>query len=109
MITNNDGMSEFKLAATLQISVKEAKDLIKVYFEAFPRIGNKLRNLGMFAVKHGYIMTCDPFRRKRYYPYWAHNREHIETHVSGIQYNAVLGSIERTGKNTPKYKWDIVL
>lgn len=95
------GMSQFKLAATLKISVKEAEALIDKYFKTFPKIGGKLKALGHFAVKFGYIMTLEPYKRKRWYPVWHNVKEAIEFHIKEIEHNKTLGAIERTGKNTP--------
>lgn len=95
------GMSQFKLAATLKIDVKAAEALIDKYFKTFPKIGGKLTSLGRFAVRNGYIMTLAPYFRKRWYPMWDQVRESIDYHLGGIEHNPMLGSIERTGKNTP--------
>lgn len=95
------GMSQFKLSATLKIEVKEAEKLIEKYFKTFPKIGGKLRNLGHFAIKNGFILTLKPYFRKRFYPLWPQVKSKVEYHIAGIEHNALLGSIERTGKNTP--------
>jgi DNA polymerase I-like protein with 3'-5' exonuclease and polymerase domains len=95
------GMSEYKLAATLHITVKEAKQLIDDYFKTFPRIGGMLGNLGRFGVTRGYIQTLSPFFRKRWFPYWKYVRNKIPEHIGKIQYDPTLGSIERQSKNTP--------
>lgn len=95
------GMSEYKLAADMRISVKEAKALIDEYFRTFPAIGSKLTQLGWYAITYGHIMTLEPYRRKRFYPTWQAVAKYREAHMKGIRYNGTLGSIERTGKNTP--------
>lgn len=95
------GMSQFKLSATLKISVKEAEALIDKYFNTFPRIRAKLKALGDFAVANGYIMTLTPYNRKRWYPQWSSVSHLAAYHIKGIEFNSLLGSIERTGKNTP--------
>jgi DNA polymerase-1 len=95
------GMSAFKLARTLHIPLKEAKALIEDYFKAFPKIKVMLDFLGRYAVSHGFSRTMAPFFRKRWYPYWESAMEHIEAHIREIEYNPVLGSIERAGKNAP--------
>lgn len=94
-------MSEFKLAATLRIDVKEAKDLIEEYFRTFPKIKAVLTQLGVFAIKQGYTETLQPFSRKRVFPYWKSVSHEIEAHLSGIKRSYLLGKIERAGKNTP--------
>lgn len=95
------GMSAFKLAGTLQISLKEAEALIEDYFKAFPAIKRMLEILGRQGVTYGYSKTMAPFFRKRYYPMWEYVTDYIEAHVQGIEYNPSLGSIERASKNAP--------
>lgn len=84
------GMSEFKLADTLQISVEDAKDLIVAYFSTFPKIKKFLDTLGSYGVKNGHILTYAPYRRKRWFPKWSYNMDFKEK-----------GNIERASKNTP--------
>lgn len=95
------GMSEFKLASTLGISVKEAMGLLKLYFSTFPLIGRTLEFLGRFGVENGYIMTLAPFFRKRWFPYWKEWSNYIEPHLMGIKHVPPLGDIERQSKNQP--------
>jgi len=96
------GMSAFKLAATLNITVPEAQALIDDYFVTFPKIGALLNYLGRFGVTNGFIQTVAPFFRKRYYPEWKKVPQYIiDAHVSGTQYNPTLGKIERASKNQP--------
>ncbi len=95
------GMTEYKLAGTLGISVPEAAGLINEYFKAFPKIGAILEWLGEFGVRNGYIMTLAPFFRKRYFPYWEENRMYIQPHLLGAQRNKTLGEVERASKNMP--------
>lgn len=95
-------MSQFKLSATLKIPLKEAEKLIEEYFKAFPRIKQVLNYLGQFGVRKGYIQTLAPFFRKRRFPTWNYASEAtIQNHLSGIQYDSNLGSIERQSKNQP--------
>lgn len=95
------GMSAFKLAATLKISVQEAKQLILDYFKAFPKIRRLLEVLGRFGVKNGYSRTMAPFFRKRWYSKWKYVTDYIEAHLTEIEYNPTLGEIERASKNHP--------
>jgi DNA polymerase I-like protein with 3'-5' exonuclease and polymerase domains len=95
------GMSEYKLASELKISVPQAKQKLQDYFKAFPKIGNLLTFLGEFGVKNGYIQTIYPYYRRRWFPNWKFYRSHIDEHVSGSRYNEHLGSIERQSKNMP--------
>jgi len=84
------GMSEFKLADTLNIEVDEAGKLISKYFSTFPKIKNFLDMLGDFGTKRGYILTYAPYRRRRWFPKWE----------KGMKFK-VKGEIERASKNTP--------
>lgn len=95
------GMSEFKLSSQLSISLQAAKQLIQDYFKAFPGIGSALNYLGYFGVTRGYIQTLAPFFRKRWFPYWRYAKGNISSHVSKVQYDPTLGSIERASKNQP--------
>lgn len=95
------GMTEFKLAGTLDITIPEARALIAKYFNTFPRIGEMLESLGNFALWNGYVMTLAPFCRKRWFPYWHEWRNYVEAHISGAKFYPRLGQIERAGKNMP--------
>jgi DNA polymerase I-like protein with 3'-5' exonuclease and polymerase domains len=60
-----------------------------------------LNGLGKFGVMNGYIQTYAPFFRKRWFPYWRYAKSRIRDHISKVQYDGTLGSIERASKNTP--------
>jgi DNA polymerase I-like protein with 3'-5' exonuclease and polymerase domains len=96
------GMSQFKLAATLKCTVKEAEKIMEDYFNSFPKIKQVLDYLGRFGVEKGYIQTLAPFFRKRRFPTWHYSKSNIQSHISGVQYDSNLGSIERASKNQPK-------
>ena len=85
------GMGPHKLADTLDISIKDASELIDKYFTAFPNIKAFLEMLGRFGKMNGYIRTFKPFKRKRFFDYWdGRNTPPKE-----------IGMIERASKNTP--------
>ena len=88
-------MGPSKLAHTLEISNKEAKDLIETYFKAFPAIQDFLTGLEKKGLKYGYAKTFAPFYRKRYFPGWFPGFEQIESN------NELAASIGRAAKNTP--------
>ncbi len=90
------GMGAPALAGELMISKKEAEDLIKRYFEAFPTIKRYLEALGGFGVSNGYAKTFPPFNRKRRYRGWRSGMDQ-----SRKQDRVVLGAIERQSKNHP--------
>jgi DNA polymerase I-like protein with 3'-5' exonuclease and polymerase domains len=95
------GMSKFKLASTLRITVQEAAQLIEDYFKAFPGIKGLLDYLGHFGVRNGYIQTIWPFYRRRWFPYWKWYTRFIDYHIRNIDYHGGLGEIERASKNMP--------
>ena len=85
------GMSEFKLADTLNITVDEAKKMIHKYFTVFPSIKKFLKQLGNFGKTNGFIRTYAPYKRIRWFENWE---------TAKYDYK-ILGSIERASKNTP--------
>jgi len=89
------GMGPKKLSETINSSQQEAKNLIKDYFKAFPKIEKFLNGLGEFGKKNGYIETFPPFRRKRWFDNWTPKM------YSEKENFMELGSIERASKNTP--------
>lgn len=95
------GMTEYKLAGELSISVKEARTLIIEYFTTFPLIGNVLNFMGKFGVTHGWIPTLAPFHRKRYFPIWRQLQDWIQPYTEGIKWIGQLAEIERASKNHP--------
>ena len=85
------GMSEFKLADTLNITVEEAKKMINKYFTVFPSIKKFLKQLGDFGKNNGFIRTYAPYKRIRWFESWDTAKYDFK----------MLGSIERASKNTP--------
>lgn len=87
------GMSEFKLADTMDISTKQASAIITKFFKAVPKVEQTLNMFGNLAKKYGYIRTAPPFRRIRIFPQWEEAKltENFK----------VLGEIERAAKNMP--------
>jgi DNA polymerase-1 len=83
------GMSEFKLADTMQIPVTEAKGIIKQFFSIVPGVERFLNALGNFGKTKGFIRSARPFLRIRWFPTYKSNDF------------ATLGQIERASKNTP--------
>lgn len=95
------GMSVYKFAGSLKITVPEAQMLMDKYFSALPALAKLLANLGGYAIQTGVIKTMAPFNRKRWFPKWDKVRDRIQEHMMGIRYNGILGEIERAGKNQP--------
>lgn len=87
------GMSEFKLADTLNCSVSKAKQIIRNFFDKVPDVEKQLDKFGGFAKSNGYIITAPPYKRRRWFPGTKQAWREQDTQR--------LGSIERAGKNTP--------
>jgi DNA polymerase-1 len=95
------GMSEYKLADTIQISVDDAKKLIKKFFSRVPAVSNFLTQLGELGKTRGYIRTGNPYRRIRFFPEWkTYFRNYKNERLQGTDFKD-LGSIERKSKNSP--------
>lgn len=60
------GISAFGLAQRLGIPNADAKDLIDLYFEKYPRINRYISDTISFAKAHGYVQTIKG--RRRYLP-----------------------------------------
>tara|TARA_B100001142_G_C14178153_1_gene595059 strand:- start:273 stop:998 length:726 start_codon:yes stop_codon:yes gene_type:complete len=58
------GVSAFGLSEQSTLNRKEASELIKVYFETYPRLKSYMDDQVNFARKHGYVETI--LGRKRY-------------------------------------------
>lgn len=87
------GMSKFKLADTIDISVDEADKIIKKFFSVVPKVNSFLNNLGDLGKKRGYIKTSPPYSRIRWFENWKYAIENDNFKI--------LGEIERAAKNTP--------
>ena len=85
------GMSEFKLAEKLDISIEEAKKLIELYFRTFPSIKKFLDKLGRFGTSKGYSRTYAPYNRIRWYEGWAFKRRDQK----------FMGEVQRQSMNSP--------
>lgn len=96
------GMSEFKLADTIQIDIQEAKDLIKKFFKAVPKVAWFLTYLGELGKTRGYIKTSIPYQRIRWFPEWKPKYANYKSLRLEHKDFMALGSIERKSKNTPK-------
>ena len=87
------GMSEFKLADTMEIPVSDAKNIINKFFKAVPKVEKFLRSLGELGKKRGYIKTSPPYQRIRWFEQWQYAVEHDDFKI--------MGEIERASKNSP--------
>ena len=90
------GMSEFKLADTMQISVEESRNIINKFFSVVPKVKEFLDFCGNYGKKWGEIRTPKPFQRRRLFPEWANSQDRSNPNSFKLQ-----GEIERAAKNTP--------
>ncbi|MEN6555177.1 MAG: DNA polymerase I [Anaerolineaceae bacterium] len=60
------GMSAFGLTRATELTLAEAENYIKAYFEHFPRVKTWLDNTRVLAAKQGYVETL--LGRRRYFP-----------------------------------------
>lgn len=60
------GMSAFGLTRTTELTLAEAENFVKAYFEKFPGVKNYLDNIRKLAAEQGYVETM--LGRKRYFP-----------------------------------------
>lgn len=61
------GMGQKKLSNTLDITTKEAKEIIDRYFKSFPTVKTYFRHIVDFSKENGYIETI--LKRRRYFDY----------------------------------------
>jgi DNA polymerase-1 len=60
------GMSAFGLTRTTELTLAEAENFVKAYFERFPGVQNYLEDTRLSVVEDGYVATL--LGRKRYFP-----------------------------------------
>jgi DNA polymerase-1 len=60
------GMSPYGLTRSTDLTLAEAEDFVKTYFERFPGVREYLENTRRLAVKQGYVETL--LGRRRYFP-----------------------------------------
>jgi len=83
------GLSKYGLAARLDISEKEADNMINTYFEKYSGVKKYLDDAARNAIKHGYSTTVSG--RKRFYnvpPYGHPDRKKIQRSVERAAKNA---------------------
>lgn len=78
------------LATQLEIPVREAEDLLRKYFQRYKRVKAWLDNVAKKAVGRGYSMTM--LGRRRLHP---------KPDPDEPNYDRIISSIERKGRNTP--------
>jgi DNA polymerase-1 len=60
------GMGAYRLARDSNLTLAEAEDFIKAYFERFPKVRHYLDQTRRMAIEHGYVETL--LGRRRYFP-----------------------------------------
>ena len=60
------GMSAFGLTRTTDLTLAEAEDFVKAYFQQFPGVKSYLDNIRRLAADQGYVETL--LGRRRYFP-----------------------------------------
>ncbi len=83
------GMSEYKLADTIEIPVPQAKAIIDKFFKVVPKVKQFLDLLGRTGVTNGMIKTPPPYRRIRFFDDYKSEDKKI------------IGSIDRASRNSP--------
>ena len=84
------GRGPTSLALQVGLSVEEARKLLDVYFATYKKVKKWLDAVGRDAVRAGYVRTLAG--RKRMF---------IIPEKTDPDYQKLLGSVERQGKNTP--------
>lgn len=96
------GMSKYKLADTLSITVEDADMIIKNYFKATVKLNQFLGWCRNYGVSKGYIRSFAPYKIIRYFPKWSPIKEAMDFKE--------IGSIERASMNTPiqaEQRWPV--
>lgn len=94
------GASAHKIATVMQISTEEAQNIVTKYFKVFPKLEDKLTQLGAFGMVKGYIITPPPYNRRRWFEEGPQDKRLVGEHLAG-DYKFKLGVIERASKNMP--------
>lgn len=88
------GMSKFKLANTLMISIEEAEALLTKYFKATKQLKTYLDNCANYGLVKGYIRSFKPYSCIRYFSEWKPNLDNKKDFK-------IIGEISRACYNTP--------
>ncbi len=84
------GRGPVSLANQIGLSVEESKKLLDVYFSKYKKVKQWLDAVGRQSIRQGYVRTLGGRRRMFSLP-----------DKADIDYQKLLGAIERQGKNTP--------
>jgi DNA polymerase-1 len=106
------GMGQKKLSQTLNISTKEAKEIIEKYFESFPTIKRYFRSIVDSSKEFGYVETL--LKRRRYFDYEnaspmfraAYERESVNSVFQGSASDLIKLSMNEIAKVIKDEKLD---
>lgn len=84
------GRGPTSLGLQIGLSVEDSRKLLDVYFSTYKKVKRWLDNVGHDAVRYGYVRTLGG--RKRWF---------IMPDKADPEYQRLIGSVERQGKNTP--------
>lgn len=87
------GMSKFKLADTLNISIEDADKIIIDYFKATSQLNKYLAYCRNYGVTNGFIGAFEPYNIVRWFPQWKKEFSNDDFKFKG--------QIERASMNTP--------
>ena len=98
------GMGQKKLSQTLDISTKEAKEIIEKYFDSFPSVKSYFRSIVDGAKEIGYVETL--LGRRRYFDFEnakpmfkaAYERESVNTLFQGSASDLIKLSMNKIDK-----------
>jgi DNA polymerase-1 len=88
------GMTEYSLAVKTGCSVEEARKLIGDYFKVVPKVKQLLDNYGTLVRENFVAYTLPPICRPRFF-------DKRKLHYPDANRAAIMGEIERAGKNSP--------
>lgn len=95
------GLSIYKFAEKIGLSVAKAQKIYESYFSKLPRVTKVLNYFKGEGLRKGYSSSLAPYYRRQYFEHWYSNTTYIYSHIKGIKYNKFLGEIERKAVNYP--------
>lgn len=95
------GMGYNTLSVMLNVSIKEAKSLVKQYFKTLPGIKKYLNVSAANAIARGYSVTLGGRRRYFLIPKLQDLVDKLGYADGKDKYDKTIGYIERQGKNSP--------
>lgn len=91
------GIGPNKLSSMLDITVEEAKQILKMYFETFPTLREYFKGLQEYGIKKLHMATFPPFNAIRFFDKPSNKQEYAE-----IQRQSTNTRIQATGANILK-------